>query len=68
MTPPRSEDRVPKSEDNPRHAVWIEDAQGLRKITAMNPGEPRINVGGVVYEHTRELKPNGPWVYTVETP
>lgn len=61
---PRSEDREPRPHDNPRHAVWIDDDQGLRRITVKNPGDEQINVGGVIYQHTRDLKPNGPWVYT----
>ncbi len=52
---------------NPRHDVWIEDEAGIRKITAPEPGEDTINVGGRTYTHTREVG-NGQWVYTLEAP
>lgn len=56
-------DRPPQHPDNPRHAVWIEDARGIRQITAATPGEDTITVGGRIYRHTREIG-NGQWVYT----
>lgn len=64
----RSVDRPVIAQDNPRHAVWIDDAKGLRRIIAATPGEEQINIGGGVYAHTRELKRDGPWVYTVVAP
>lgn len=59
--------RDPVPTDNPRHAVWIEDERGIRRITATNPGEQRMLVGGRTYIHTREVG-NGQWVYTLEAP
>lgn len=58
-------DRPPLSTDNPRHAVWIEDEQGIRRITAANPGEEEITIRYRVYRHTREIN-HGQWVYTSE--
>ena len=63
MSIPASIDRPPLSTDNPRHAVWIDDEKGLRKITAVNPGDEQIHVGEHVYTHTREIG-TGQWVYT----
>lgn len=60
---PVSIDRPPIAIENPRHAVWIDDEQGLRRITAANPGAEQIQVGEHVYTHTRELS-LGQWVYT----
>lgn len=48
---------------NPRHEVWIEDAEGIRKHTADNPGDEEVIVGGRTYRHTREIS-TGQWVYT----
>lgn len=59
-----SVDRPPLATDNVRHAVWIEDEAGIRKITATNPGEQQIVVGGRTYVHTREIG-TGQWVYTL---
>lgn len=61
---PTTVDRDPLPTDNPRHAVWINDEKGLRRVTAANPGEAQIVVGAVLYEHTYELTKDGPWVYT----
>ena len=66
MSIPVSVDRPPLPTDNPRHAVWIDDDNGLRRVTVRNPGEERINIGGVIYVHTRDRSVNGPWVYTKE--
>lgn len=49
---------------NPRHEVWIEDEEGIRKITAPEPGEQQMVVGGRTYVHTREVG-SGEWVYTL---
>ena len=61
---PTSYDRAPLSTDNPRHAVWIDDEQGLRRITAANPGAEQITVGGTLYQHTAETTGNQAWIYT----
>lgn len=66
MEIPISLDRSPKADENPRHAVWITDAKGLRQIIAANPCQDVINVEGVLYRHTHERWPNGPWVYSLE--
>lgn len=61
---PISDDHEPRPTDNPRHWVWIDDEQGLRRVTVRNPGEEQINVSGAIYAHTREFRPTGRWVYT----
>lgn len=61
---PTTTDRDPLPTDNPRHAVWITDEKGLRRVTAANPGETLINVAGVLYQYTEDLSTDGPWVYT----
>ena len=66
MTPVTA-DRDPLATDNPRHAVWIEDERGIRRITSATPGESQMVVGGRTYVHTREIG-NGQWVYTLEAP
>lgn len=64
MSQPNAVDRSPLATDNPRHAVWIEDEQGLRRVTALEPGADSILVGGRAYQHTREIG-SGQWVYTL---
>lgn len=60
-------DRPPLASDNPRHAVWIDDAEGIRRITADPPGAEELTIGGAVYRHTRETI-RGQWIYTRVTP
>ena len=63
----RPKGRLHSGDENPRHQVWIEDEAGIRKITAPEPGEETIVVGGRTYAHTREIG-SGQWVYTLEGP
>ena len=60
-------DQPPIATANPRHAVWIEDDRGIRRITADPPGVEVLTIGGAAYRHTRETA-SGQWVYTRVTP
>jgi hypothetical protein len=60
---PTTFDRPPLATDNARHAVWVDDDRGIRRVTAKNPGDPQIVLDGAIYTHTRETE-TGAWVYT----
>jgi len=62
----RPKGRLYTGADNPRLEVWIEDADGRRRVRPDHPGEASITVGGRLYVHTHEID-RGQWVYTKES-